>query len=44
MRFNNTVNTMEASIEKRIIARQPALPPRGRIFTFVASTGYRFSA
>jgi hypothetical protein len=44
MRFNNTVNMTEASIEKRIIARQPALPPRGRIFTFVASTGYRFSA
>jgi hypothetical protein len=39
MRFNNTVNITEANIEKRIIARQPTLPPRGRIFTFVASTG-----
>jgi hypothetical protein len=39
MRFNNTVSITEASIEKRIIIRQPVLPPRGRIFTFVASTG-----
>jgi hypothetical protein len=38
MRFNNTVSMTEASIEKSIITRQPTLPPRGRIFTFVTST------
>ena len=33
IKFNNTVNRMEASTENRIIMRQPTAPPRGRIFT-----------
>jgi hypothetical protein len=32
MRFNNTVNKIEARTEKRIIIRQPAAPPTGRMF------------
>ena len=33
MMFSNTVSTMEARTENRIIMRQPTPPPRGRMFT-----------
>jgi hypothetical protein len=35
MIFNNTVSKIEARTEKRIIVRQPAVPPNGRMLTRV---------
>src|SRR5437763_8742252 len=41
MMFSSTVSTMEASTENRIIMRQPAAPPRGRMFMRVTPVPQR---
>lgn len=44
MMFSNTVSTMEARTENKIIMRQPTAPPRGRMFTRVSPAPQRCRA